>query len=227
MTGKSGKTGMGRGGWRGRPARRIGRRRRSGQMLVLALLAISLMVGLIFFVYNTGRFINRRVTMQNVADSVAISGAGWIARSMNVIAMNNCGQSRVISLVPIFDSLPVATEIALKEITVWEDGLADQLQRGVPATKTDYLRRGLENLRQTMATQRDILAELDQAINGGSFDMRTVTYWSVDGVGGKRPHGSLWRTAKALEEFSQVTYENSDVLAQANAVPQGILSLLG
>ncbi|MCK4277383.1 MAG: hypothetical protein KAX78_12765, partial [Phycisphaerae bacterium] len=64
-----------------RKHRRAGR---GGQVLVLTLLAMTLLVALIFYVYNVGGQVNRRTELQNAADAVAVSGAGWMARSMNV-----------------------------------------------------------------------------------------------------------------------------------------------
>ncbi len=72
---------------RGEPTRHW----RSGAVLVVVLIAIPLLVGLVFFVYNLGDQVNRRLTMQNISDATAISGSGWIARSMNTVAMNNVG----------------------------------------------------------------------------------------------------------------------------------------
>jgi len=196
-------------------------RARRGQILVIALLAISLMVGLVFLVFNTGDYINHRLTAQNVADSVAISGAGWTARSMNVIAMNNCAQSRMLALVPVFDALPLATEMALAEVTAWEEGLTSQIQLGLPPTQNDYLRVGISNLRDRMTREREILAALDGVVNSDSFDMRLATHWVVEGVGGSPPHGSMWQTAMALGDFSYVTWQTSALLAQATAVRFG------
>ncbi len=130
---------------------------RSGQVLILALLGMTVLVALIFYVYNVGDQVNRRTTLQNVADATAISGAGWIARSMNVMAMNNCEQSRLATLVPIMDALPLACEMSGNELTEWEKALADQLARGVPQTTGDHLQNGIESLRGRMAAQRDIL----------------------------------------------------------------------
>ena len=187
----------------------------------MALLAMSLMVGLIFFVYNTGKYINRRLEMQNAADAVAISGAGWAARSMNVIAMNNCSQSRMLALVPVFDALPLATEMAAGEVAAWEEGLSGQLDRGLPPTGKDYLEMAVRSLHQRMARQKEILEALSDSLNSDSFDMRRTTHWVVEGQSGAPPHGSMWRTAVALEEFSYVTWQSSPELIQANAVRFG------
>ena len=56
--------------YRGRPARR-------GAVLIVMITAITLLVGLVFFVINLGDQVNRRLSLQNAADSAAISGAGY------------------------------------------------------------------------------------------------------------------------------------------------------
>ncbi len=195
---------------------------RSGQVIVLTLLAMTLLVALIFYVYNVGDQVNRRTTLQNVADATAISGAGWIARSMNVIAMNNCEQSRLATLVPIMDALPLATEMSGDEMDQWEKSLAAQLARGVPQGKSgDNLRAGIESLRSRIGAQRDILVAARDTLSGGSFEMEETTHWKVRGVSGPAPHGDFWKAMAGLDELSQATVESAGVLAQSNAVRFG------
>ena len=192
----------------------------AGQVMVMLLLGIALLAGLVFYVVNVGDQINRRVVMQNAADSVAISGAAWMARSMNIIAMNNVAQTRLIALVPHLDALPLATKMAHEEVSAWHDCLEQQIRRGVP---DQWLRDGLESLRQRMARQRDILAPMDEFLNNSGFDMATLTNWAIRGVPGPPPHGKLWQAAQALDEFSQATALSAGILSQANAVRYGHL----
>ena len=117
---------------------------RSGAVLVVVLLAIPLLVGLVFFVYNLGDQVNRRLTMQNISDATAISGSGWIARSMNTVAMNNVGQAKLISLALVMDAIPLAAELALIELNPdpqsddsLGEGLKRQLERGVPDSRQE------------------------------------------------------------------------------------------
>jgi hypothetical protein len=104
-------------------------RGRRGQILIVTLVAICLLAGLIFYVFNTGDQVNQRLEMQGAADATAISGAVWMARSMNVVAMDNVGMSKMLSLVPLLDAQPLGTQMALEEVTAWEQCLAAQLQR--------------------------------------------------------------------------------------------------
>jgi len=189
-----------------------------GQVLIIVLLGITLLGGLVFYVVNVGDLADRRVTMQSAADAAAVSGAAWMARSMNVIAMNNVAQTRALALVPILDSFPLATKMAYEEVLAWVDALNSQLQRGVPDA---YIRDGLQSLHDRMARQRDILAPMNELFNDSDFHVSELTQWAIRGHAGPPPHGRLWQAADALDNLSQATWASAAVLAQANAVRYG------
>jgi len=215
-----------------RAARRAGssryaRPRREGQVLILVLVGMTLLVGVVFYVYNVGDQVNRRLEMQAAADAVAISGADWMARNMNVVAMNNVGIAKMLSLVPILDAQPLASEMAYHETSAWEQMLGS-IRRPVdpsvsPGTEA-YLSGGVESLRSRMATQRDILQPFAEAINPPNFDMETITHWRVRGQGGAAPHGMLWRAAVTMEDLNRAAVESCGVLAQERAVRMGELN---
>ena len=102
-----------------RCAGHFGRRKkhRKGAVLIILLTGIFILCGLFVFVLNLGDQENLRLSMQSAADSAAISGTGWMARSMNVIAMNNVTIARLISLVSVMDALPLAAEMTIAEQT--------------------------------------------------------------------------------------------------------------
>ena len=109
--------------------------RRRGAVLIVMIVAMSLLVGLIFFVFNLGDQINSRIAVQSAADSSAISATTWLARSSNVIAMNNVAEAKLLSIVPVYDAIPLAAEVARKELDAsggMLDALRDQLARGLP-----------------------------------------------------------------------------------------------
>lgn len=219
---------------------------RRGAVLVITLLALTLLVGLIFYVYNMGAVVNRRIEAQNAADAVAISGAEWMARSMNVIALNNVTQARLLALVAVLDAMPVAAEMTIKEEqqnrsgdnTLWK-GLENQLRRGVPNThieRDDFLRVGLQHLYDQMkpddtggvSSQLMALWRLDEAFNSpderdpesGAMDIGVATNYRGSGSG-SAPQGELWRAIMALGEMSEATAMSAGELAQANAVRWG------
>ena len=199
------------------------RARRGGAVLVMALLGMTLLVALIFYVYNVGDQVNRRLSLQNASDSAAVSGAGWMARSANTTAMNNVAISRLLGILPVMDAFPLSSEMALAEVTEWERGLSNQiagLKTFLEAAPTKALSEtlpGMIELQERMAAQRNILAPFKSALLDGSFDMESVTHWRASGAGGPAPHGTLWQAATALDDYSVATMASSGLLAQFNA----------
>ncbi|MCK4624089.1 MAG: Tad domain-containing protein [Phycisphaerae bacterium] len=196
----------------------VGWHRRSGQVVVVLLLGITLLAGLVLYVINVGDQVNRRLEMQNAADSAAVSGSAWMARSMNVVAGNNVAITRMLALVPHLDSYPLATKMTHEEVASWESGINDQLGRSIP---DNWMREGLESLRDRIARQANILGSLDDLFNNSDFDVATLTNWSIRGYAAPTPHGQLWQAAESLDEFSQATVLSAPVLSQANAARYG------
>jgi len=220
------------GGWYGLLANRVASRSRRGQVIVIVLLAMTLLVGLVFFVYNLGDQVNRRLAMQNTADAVAISGAGWMARSMNTIAMNNLAQARLLGIVPVLDALPLAVEMTLAELPEWEEALTelrDDLDRGSVAglsrDERDILVDAINTLLapygkkgQTHTTKSDILRALEQLLTETNPPMEDFTRWKISGRAGSVPQGRLWQGFVGLHNFSLAVADSAGLLAQHNAV---------
>ncbi len=226
---------------------RVGRQRR-GAIIVVMLLAVTLLAGIVFFAYNLSDQINRRVHIQNTADSTAISGATWMARSKNIIAMNNVGQVKLMSLAPILDAVPLAAETAVRDLDESDelaDALRDQLTRGVPDTdvehgtvltddgwrEVNFLRLGLKSLeaafspenspQQLYPSHYERLRELDRALDSEDEHLQEGGY-SLRGVTyWDNGNGLLWQAALAMDALSQATADAAGILAQANAVRFG------
>ncbi|MEM1099127.1 MAG: pilus assembly protein TadG-related protein, partial [Planctomycetota bacterium] len=77
-----------------RAFRRVRSSDHAGVVLVAALLALVLLASAVFFVFNVGTHIHRKIETQHAADAAAIAGAGWVARTMNLVAMNNVESAR-------------------------------------------------------------------------------------------------------------------------------------
>lgn len=187
----------------------------SGQILILTLLWLAVLSGLVFYILNLGEQVNHRVAMQNAADSSAISGAGWMAKSFNLIAMNNVAQTRVLTMVPVLDAFPLAVQMSFEETRDWEAGLAAQINRGVP---DQYIKDGLESLRARMAHERDILSPVNDYLNNSGFHMESLTLYSN---AGQAPYGQLWQAADAMDNFNMATVNSAPTLAQTDAVRFG------
>ncbi|MBT3198528.1 MAG: hypothetical protein HN350_01305 [Phycisphaerales bacterium] len=189
----------------------------------MTLLGMTLLVALVFYVYNVGDRVNDRLAMQNAADSSVISGAGWIARSMNTTAMNNVASARILGILPVLDAFPLASEITIHEVDTIADGL--DLQTNALKTLLNSINEpalesslpGMSELSKRLRAQGDIIRPFEAAINGGGFSMDSVTHWRVPGASGPAPHGMIWKAAKALESYSIATLDSAGLLAQFNA----------
>lgn len=202
------------------------RHNRSGQILVIVLLGMVLLAGLIVYVVNVGTQVNNRLGMQNAADSAAISGATWMARSMNLIAMNNVAQTRMLALVPILDAFPLATAMTYDETTQWSIALKSALDRGVQspyALEPQFIAKSLAGLDTDMRVQVQILQGMNTFFNDSAngYDVSQLTFWQIDGRAGPPPHGQLWQAATALKDVNTAVNDTSGVLSQAGAVRYG------
>ena len=186
--------------------------RQRGAILVIALLGMVLLAAMVFYVFNVGRHVASRVEVQNAADNAAISGAGWMARSFNTVAMNNVEMSRLIALAGIMDTLPQAVDYTLKDTYSILEAIDAQVQRGV-GQDGQWLIPALIEARQTFERQRDILTPLQQLFNESGYDIATMTTFA--GPEGQR--GELWRSFEALGALNEATMVDLGNLAQQNA----------
>jgi len=213
-------------------------RRRRGAVMVVVLVSLTLLAGLLFFVLNLGDQVNRRIDMQSAADTAATGGAGWMARSMNLVAMNNVAMTRQIALVAVMDSLPVAAEMTIAEQTGPEK-LSDALQKYsspgsafTPYERYNFFRLGLAEIFKQLntgseedPTSLDWLYQLDDAFDQGderdledAYDVAGDTQWLLpdehEDAGGR---GKIWRAIVAMDELSQAAVNSAGKLAQAQA----------
>ena len=198
---------------------RLGHPRRAGQVLILAIVGMTMLVALIFYVYNLGDQVSRRLSLQNIADSVAVSGAGKMVRCMNLVAMNNVAASRAVALVPVMDGIRLSSQMAYEELKAWREGMErtmDQMKGEAALNNTvkQKVLEGMRSLHERLQKQEDTISPV--------LAMRPLiekaATWAQRGRGGAPPHGDLWRTAATVDEISQATVDAAGVLAQANAV---------
>ncbi|MCY2930718.1 MAG: pilus assembly protein TadG-related protein [Planctomycetota bacterium] len=221
------------------PVRRRVSPRRGGQVLAIVVLCIPVLVGFVFYAYNTGDQINKRMGLQNAADSTAASGGVWMARSMNVVAMNNVAEVRLVALLLTMDSMPLAAEMAVVEESN-KDRLTEALEKWktvgaafTPYERENFFRQGLAELYRQMSAgavgtpggqhydqdQLELLKIIDRAFDApeertkeGGYQVKDSTQWEG---------GAIWQAVLSLDEFSQVTAETAGFFAQQNAVAYG------
>ncbi|MHB1157204.1 MAG: pilus assembly protein TadG-related protein [Phycisphaerales bacterium] len=195
--------------------------RQRGVVMILTILAMILLVSLVLFTLNMGQQVDRRADAQTSADAAAVAGATWVARSMNVVAMNNLAMSRDIALVCVMDSMPTASRFALVEQTAMHDALRDQLSRGLdtsgggPAQLTAQLNTLMNDYLAQLQDEMDQLTPVDQFFRQN--DMTPITWYNPPSSG----HGALWRQMTALDELNQATLESIGNTSQTAAVQGG------
>ena len=184
--------------------------RRRGVILIITLIALVLLASMVFYVFNVGRHVQQRTEAQNAADVAAVSGAGWMARSFNTVAMNNVETTRLIGMVQVLDALPMAVAFTLEDQEAALEGVNDQLRRGVG--EDDYLEPVLREVAYRMQGHVDMLSEMDGVLNGPGYDIAEMTFY--DGPAGR---GKLWAAMESLDAMSQATMDQLGPLMQYSA----------
>lgn len=190
-----------------------------GAVMVLALLGGFMIIGFIGYVFNTGRHAQLRQQTQSAADSTAISGAGYVARSFNTVAMNNVEISRLIAVVQMLDSVPLATEYTLLDVQATLETVQDQLSSGTGDGLGDQT---LGEIRDDLIEQERQLIDMDAFFNRGSYDVREMTFY--DSEFGR---GELWAAMESLDAISLATMEQVEELTQLTAINAGRRNLRG
>ena len=218
------------------PRRHI-RQSRRGVVIVITLLALILLAALIMYVLNLGKQTNERIQTQNAADAAAAAGAGWIARSMNTVAMNNTGMAQMIAGINVLDSFPLAvdfsikddTEIILGDETAMYLAINHMLEKvGVPG-RDEIFQRELRRSRDEIGppeqrlpnSDEKMLAELNDWFKGSPEIVTNATHFLAPGGG----NGSMWKALYSLDEYNQTVMENVGTLAQLNAIRGGEVNL--
>ncbi|MFT7459834.1 MAG: Flp pilus assembly protein TadG, partial [Planctomycetota bacterium] len=79
--------------------------RQSGQILVMFLISLLALVLVVLMVVNTGDQVAKKARVQNAVDAVVISEASWIARSLNMMSMNNVAITQAFGIHTIMFAL--------------------------------------------------------------------------------------------------------------------------
>lgn len=181
-----------------------------GAVLVLALLSLMLLAAAVFYIFNVGQHLQRRTETQNAADAAAISGANWMARSLNSVAMNNVEITRLLAMVQVLDAIPQAVEFSLADHRAALEGIDRQIDHPVPGEP--WLTTGLENVVTELQRQIATLSEMNNALGSQGYDIAELTFYN-----GPNGRGKLWRAMENLDTINQATMQNLGDLAQLSA----------
>ena len=178
-------------------------RNEGGQSIVFVVLTLLFVVLFVFMVINTGDVTSKKMRMVTAADAVAVSGATWMARGHNSIAMMNVAQSQILAIIILIKSTKLTYNIA-KGVFIALDAVATVLT-GIPWTAAIgaalqlYVKGGKiinEALEKIMDPLRDILDK--------------------DG------DGLLWTLEKALTKGETVVVKVIPFIAQIESIRIGI-----
>ncbi|MEL7087242.1 MAG: pilus assembly protein TadG-related protein, partial [Planctomycetota bacterium] len=180
--------------------------------MIVTLLSLILLASMVFYVFNVGQQLTYRVETQNAADNAAISGAGWVARSFNTVAMNNVEMARLIPLVAVLDAVPVGVaytledQLAVRAAVDRHLAAGSRLPPGVEAALRNVVRPNIDR-------QVELLTPLDELLNAGGYDIGAMTFY--EDVNGQR--GQIWQSIESLAALNVATMENLGLLSQFNA----------
>ena len=185
---------------------------RRGVVMVITLLALVFLAALVFYVFNLGRGTQSRIETQHAADAAVNAGAGWTARAMNTVAMNNVAMTRQLALVNVLDAMPKTVNFTFKDQQAMLEAVRDQLNRGTG--RDAWLEADLRMIEGELAQQVGWLDRVDALLNRSGYDIRNVTFYDPP----NSERGQLWRAMAALDEFNQATLETMGPIAQTAAV---------
>ena len=73
-------------------------RKQAGQIIIMMMLAAIPLASLVAYVLNGAELTATKTRLQNAADSAAMSEAAWVARSLNVMSMNNTAMTQSMAV---------------------------------------------------------------------------------------------------------------------------------
>lgn len=200
---------------------------RPGVVIVIMLAAIILLASIVFYILNMGQHLDRRVRVQNASDASAIAAANTMARTFNTVALNNVATARMIGMINILDSLPMAVDFSVRDISEQElndveaerQVLNDQLRRGVVDGWAErMLRRMADPLENSSVPDLDReLVEIDTFFRMNPDFIPDMTFYSAPSGG----HGSIWEAMYALDSLSQLSLLWMPIVVQETSIDAG------
>ncbi len=178
-------------------------RNEGGQSIVFVVLTLLFVVLFVFMVINTGDITSKKMRMVTAADAVAVSGATWMARGHNTIAMMNVTQSQILAIIILLRSTEKTYEIA--------DGILKAL---------GYVAKVLSAIPYTAAVGAalEIYVDIGKGINEGLNEAMGILKDTLDDDG----EGLLWTLEKALTTGETVIVKVIPFIAQIESIRIGI-----
>jgi len=174
-----------------------------GQSIVFVALTLLFVVLFVFMVINTGDVTSKKMRMVTAADAVAVSGATWMARGHNTIAMMNVAETQILAIIILIKSTERTYQIA-KGILIALQAVADALT-AFPFTAA-------------AGAVLNVYVEGGNIINEGIEDVMKELRETLDNDG----NGILWQLEKALSKGETVIVDVIPFIAQIESIRIGI-----
>lgn len=201
---------------------------RRGHAIVLTLLILLVTAAVAFGVLSIGRHARVKEMTHFSAQAGAESGASWIARSLNTVAMNNNAMARLIVQAGIVEGTPTAVEMYQKDLKAIDDvmktiDVKDLPRDWQPIDNANPINMAFENFKH------DNSAELRATTNALSYirkqvkdeDLAMITH--VQPTPDSKEPGIIWQAINAMDDINQAVLENLEVQTQLSVLRGSIL----
>lgn len=170
-----------------------------GSIGVMGVLCMGAFACLLFALINLGVSVTEKVELQNASDASVLSGATQVARGLNLIALNNNTQAKLLSLATIWFGLKAAIPI-MKGVHIGYK-LACKALAFIPFVGA-ALSTGCTIIVEIASK---ILLAWDKVVNSSLI---TKIF---------QPNGWAWKIMKLLERFSAIIARGTPILAAVEA----------
>lgn len=169
-----------------------------GSIGMIGVLCMGAFACLLFALINLGVAVTEKVELQNASDASVLSGATQVARGLNLIAMNNNTQARLLSLATIWFGLKAADKPMVAVHLAYD--LACKALAFIPFVGP-ALSAGCTFI---VSVARTVLNGWRSLVNGTSKIFQPTSGWA-------------WKIMKLLEKFSGIIATGTPILAAVEA----------
>ncbi len=170
-----------------------------GQSIVFVALTLLFVVLFVFMVINTGDITTKKMRSVTAADSVAVSGATWMARGYNTTAMINVAMSQILAIIILIRATEQTHTIARILIDV-QYAVATALE-AFPYTAA---------IGAALYVETEIVDNVEQAIEEIMSPLRDALDDDGDGI--------LWKICNAMTKLETVIVKVIPFVAQIESI---------
>lgn len=201
---------------------------RRGHAILLTLLILMLTAVVAFGVLSIGRRARVKEITQFSAQAGAESGAAWIARSLNTVAMNNSAMAQLIAQAGIIHAIPTAMDLYNKDLKA-----AEQLFKQIdpkdlprdwqPIDEANLIAAGYAQLVKETGHELSISQNTLNYLRKQASETELATVTHVLPKADASDSGAIWQAINALDEINQTILENLEIQTQLSVLRGSIL----